>query len=214
MLSSVVYDVVKYYGMIITIYIYTFCDTDTDNDTYKNHSAGTRQNNYWPSRHSWKYTCSWFLDITGAQLHIYLLCCSINSSHHGQDDRHFTDDFFIRVFVNEKFCSMIEISLKFVPKDPVHSYTVFGLDNGLAPNRRQAIIWTNAHPIHWRIYALGGDELIWISHVRLSYLRCQVDDLHIGLPKILTTSGCFARRLSRLSTGYNIFISTDFTVVP
>ena len=35
-----------------------------------------------------------------------------------------------------------------------------GLDNGLAPNRHQAIIWTNADPIHWRIYAaLGGDEL-------------------------------------------------------
>ena len=32
-------------------------------------------------------------------------------------------------------------------------------DNGLAPNRRRAIIWTNADPIHWRIYAtLGGDE--------------------------------------------------------
>ena len=28
------------------------------------------------------------------------------------------------------------------------------------PNRRQAIIWTNADPIHWHIYAaLGGDEL-------------------------------------------------------
>ena len=35
-----------------------------------------------------------------------------------------------------------------------------GLDNGLAPNRWQAIIWTNADPINWRIYAtLGGDEL-------------------------------------------------------
>ena len=33
-------------------------------------------------------------------------------------------------------------------------------DNGLAPNRRQAIIWTNADPIDWRVYAaLGGDEL-------------------------------------------------------
>ena len=28
-----------------------------------------------------------------------------------------------------------------------------GLDNGLVPNRRQAIIWTNAEPIHWRTYA-------------------------------------------------------------
>ena len=34
------------------------------------------------------------------------------------------------------------------------------LDNGLAPNRWQAIIWTNDDPINWRIYAtLGGDEL-------------------------------------------------------
>ena len=36
-----------------------------------------------------------------------------------------------------------------------------GLDNGLAPNRRQAIIWTNADPIKWHIYAaLGWDELM------------------------------------------------------
>ena len=30
------------------------------------------------------------------------------------------------------------------------------------PNWWQAIIWTNADPIHWHIYgALGGDELIF-----------------------------------------------------
>ena len=29
-------------------------------------------------------------------------------------------------------------------------------DNSLASNRRQAIIWTNADPIHWRIYAARG----------------------------------------------------------
>ena len=35
-----------------------------------------------------------------------------------------------------------------------------GLYIGLAPNRRQAIIWTNVRPILWRIYAaLVGDEL-------------------------------------------------------
>ena len=34
-----------------------------------------------------------------------------------------------------------------------------GLYNGLAPNRQQVIIWTNADSIHWHIYAsLGGDE--------------------------------------------------------
>ena len=36
-----------------------------------------------------------------------------------------------------------------------------GAENGLALIRRQAIIWTNADPIHWRIYATqGGDELL------------------------------------------------------
>ena len=35
-----------------------------------------------------------------------------------------------------------------------------GSGNGLAPNRRQAITWTNAGPVQWRIYAaLGGDDL-------------------------------------------------------
>ena len=39
-------------------------------------------------------------------------------------------------------------------------YVRIGSVNGLAPNRRQAITWTNDDPVHWRIYAaLGGDEL-------------------------------------------------------
>ena len=38
----------------------------------------------------------------------------------------------------------------------------------LAPNRRQAINWTNDDPVHWRIYAaLWGDELrvmsMWVT---------------------------------------------------
>ena len=38
-------------------------------------------------------------------------------------------------------------------------FTRIGSDNGLALNRWQAIIWTNADPIHWRIYAeLWGDD--------------------------------------------------------
>ena len=32
-----------------------------------------------------------------------------------------------------------------------------GLENGLAPNRRQDIVWTNADQIHWRIYAARGE---------------------------------------------------------
>ena len=33
-----------------------------------------------------------------------------------QDGRHFPGDIFKCIFVNEKFCISIEISLKFVPK--------------------------------------------------------------------------------------------------
>ena len=31
-----------------------------------------------------------------------------------------------------------------------------GSSNGLAPDRRQAITWTNDDPVHWRIYAVLG----------------------------------------------------------
>ena len=70
------------------------------------------------------------------------------------------DDSFKYIFVNETFRILIEISLKFVPKRPVDHNPSIGLDNGLAPSRRQTIIRTNGHPIHWRTYAaLGGDGL-------------------------------------------------------
>ena len=63
----------------------------------------------------------------------------------------FTNDMFKHIFLNED----IWISL-----GSNWQYDSIGSDNGLAPSRRQAIILTNADPIHWRIYvALGGDEL-------------------------------------------------------
>ena len=40
-------------------------------------------------------------------------------------------------------------------------YVGIGSENGVAPSRRQVIIWTNVDPVHQRISAaLGGDELI------------------------------------------------------
>ena len=62
-------------------------------------------------------------------------------------------------------------------------------DNGMAPDRRQAIIWTNAYPIHWRIYAaLEGDELtldvpvtyvywIWTCRVVLGQQHAHIDNM-------------------------------------
>ena len=36
----------------------------------------------------------------------------------GQNDRHFADDIFSYIFVNEMFSILVKISLKFVPKNP------------------------------------------------------------------------------------------------
>ena len=43
----------------------------------------------------------------------------INSSPPGQNGRHFADDIFRCIFVNENFCILIKISLKFVAKSPI-----------------------------------------------------------------------------------------------
>ena len=42
-----------------------------------------------------------------------------NSSPPGQNGPHFTDDILSCIFVNEKFCILIKISLKFIPKGPI-----------------------------------------------------------------------------------------------
>ena len=38
-----------------------------------------------------------------------------------QNGRHFADDIFRCILVNEKFSILIEISLKFVPKGPIYN---------------------------------------------------------------------------------------------
>ena len=44
---------------------------------------------------------------------------SLESSPPRQNGRRFADDVFNCIFVNEKFCILINISLKFVPKSPI-----------------------------------------------------------------------------------------------
>ena len=72
----------------------------------------------------------------------------------------FTDDIFKHIFLNENIKISIQFSLKFVPKGPIDN---IGLDNGLAPNRRQAIIWTNADTVHQRICALLGGYAVQVD---------------------------------------------------
>ena len=59
-------------------------------------------------------------------------------------------------------------------------YHSIGSDNGLAPKRRQAIIWTNGGFIWWRIYAsVGLNELFYHSSSQccLEYLVYQQNPL-------------------------------------
>ena len=52
-----------------------------------------------------------------------LAYCGINSSPPGQNGRHFANDTFRCIFLNEKLCILFKISLKFVPKGPIDNDT-------------------------------------------------------------------------------------------
>ena len=94
----------------------------------------------------------------------------INSSPPRQNGRHFADDIFICIFVNEKILILIKISLKFVPwidNNPALFYITAW---------RRAIIWSNADPVHWRTYAaLRGDELTppQLNIVMVTFYHCR-----------------------------------------
>ena len=68
-----------------------------------------------------------------------------NSSPPGQIGRHFGRRYFDYIFLNENVEIPIEISLKYVPRSLIDSS-----GKGLAPNRRQAISWTDDDPVHRR----------------------------------------------------------------
>ena len=48
----------------------------------------------------------------------------VNSSPPSQNGHHFSDNIFKSIFMDEKFCSLIRISLKFVPKGPIYNIPV------------------------------------------------------------------------------------------
>ena len=68
---------------------------------------------------------------------------NLNTLRPRQNGRHFPDPIFEWIFLNENVRISIKISLKLVPKVPINNIPAFGSDNGLAPIRRQAIVWTN-----------------------------------------------------------------------
>ena len=54
-------------------------------------------------------------------MHIDRIQLGFNTLRPRQNGRHFADDTFKRIFVNENVIILIEISLKFVPKGPINN---------------------------------------------------------------------------------------------
>ena len=90
--------------------------------------------------------CVWNVQL--AFMHVsdtFMQGKNIQYNHHGAllapppPEQNFSDDTFRYIFVNERFCILIKISLKFVPSSSI--------DN-ISQANRQAIICTNADPIH------------------------------------------------------------------
>ena len=71
----------------------------------------------------------------------------LNSSLPEQNGRHFTDDIFICMFVNEKFYISIKIPLMFLPKEGggggggvlIEMYVNITWNDAITPNKWQAI---------------------------------------------------------------------------
>ena len=64
-----------------------------------------------------------------------------NSSLLGQNGRHFADDIFKCIFVNQNVWILLKVSLKFIPK--CQQYYSIDSYNGLVLTSRQAMIWNN-----------------------------------------------------------------------
>ena len=139
--------------------VYPFCD-DWENIytlSYYHHQIGSI--NYYPlfnirtwnmkqwyalyvflySYANWAEPCrSLGYTTTDTSTSIAILCPPINSFRPRQNGRHFPDDTFKRIFLNENVRITIKISLKFVPKGPITNIPAM-----FQMSRRQAIIWTN-----------------------------------------------------------------------
>ena len=59
--------------------------------------------------------------LKAAEPELYVQTLFINSSPPRQNGRHFPGDIFKCIFMNEKFCILIQISLKFAPKGPINN---------------------------------------------------------------------------------------------
>ena len=83
-----------------------------------------------------------------------------NSSPRGQDGCQFADSIFRCIFFNETFAFWLKFHWSLFLRIQQHN---IGLDNGLASNRRQAIVWTNADLFidAYFFYIIHVNSVIW-----------------------------------------------------
>ena len=98
-------------------------DWNIQNDSWFLHSQFCRQSqgsrcltSY--SHIDWRI---WHGNDKAIEVSVLVLTIPGNSSPPGQNGCHFADGIFRCIFVNEKFCTLIKISLKFVPKGSIEN---------------------------------------------------------------------------------------------
>ena len=100
----------------------------------------------------------------------------VNSSRHGQNGRHFADNIFKCIFLNEKFCTLIQISLKFVFK--------VSIDNKSALVQVMACGWIGSKPLSEPVIAEFTNAYmqrygeIWVNYAGYTIFKI---DIFVGI---------------------------------
>ena len=100
-----------------------------------------------------------------------------------QNQRHFADDIFKLIFLDEYCGIWFEFHWHLFPTTQLQQASI-GSDNGLAPDRRQAIIWTNDNIIHWHththtyIYIYASLSLNELRHNCFSMMKTHFPNSH------------------------------------
>ena len=127
----------------------------------------------------------------------------INSFPPRQNGHFFADDIFRFIFVNQKFCSLIKISLKFVPQCPIDNNPALFLDYGLAPNKQQAIIWTNAELTTVEYVVLQGKTYQWALLVLAVFMLTPYIGICFSHPDLLNLNVQTPLYILQLGLMYN-----------
>ena len=91
------------------------------------------------------------------EAYIYDDCLTKSNKQITQNSRHFADDIFKRILLNDNVQISINVSLKFVHKGPINNIPVLvQIMAWRRPDDKSQVIWTNDGLVNWRIYASLG----------------------------------------------------------